>query len=192
MMNSICDIEFKDYSVSVASFKKACKYHNKINETFSCNNISPRGMCPHLFHKIYPYALALLYGAEISGLNSKQSIVISCPGLHKSISMEISRVRQNNLVEGIKNFLKEIAVKLNLHCNPLYYRVYMKVMEIKERCPYEHKKGETFEFNVGDSPEICPAAFDAMFPGLLKQSDNLSVVCPDHLGQVSFITRRRK
>lgn len=187
---AICDIEFQDQCVYVVDFKKACKYHSKRNEVLSKKSLSPKGMCPHLFHRVYPYALALLYNANLIELRQNRPITIVCPALKSSVSIEVYRERQNSLAEMTKNFLKGILVLLNLHCNPLYYRVFMKVIKTTGRCRYSHNENEIFEFNIGDSAELCPAAFDAIFPQMLKQEGNLPVMCPDHLGKVSFLIRK--
>lgn len=187
---NICDIDLKRCYVCVTDFKKPCKYHNKKGGIYNRKGLSPDGMCPHLFHKAYPYALALLYGARFKGAEENATIAVTCPALEDPISIEVYRIRQDGVTERIKNFLKELLVLLNLHCNPLYYRVYMKVIKASWGCRYNHREADVFEFNIGDSAEVCPAAFDAVFPQLVKQEGSLSIVCPDHLGKVSFRTGR--
>lgn len=185
-LRSICDIDCDNYQVIVDNFKHACKYHNKRKAVFLKGHLSSGGMCPHLFHKAYPYALALLYGANFRESKEENNLNIPCPALNSPITIKIYRVKQRGLIDRISNALKEVLIILGFHCNPLYYRVHMKVISADIGCNYNHSENDTFEFNIGNASELCPAAFDAIFPQLLRQGHRPMVVCPDHLGKVSF------
>ncbi len=186
----VCDLNISAQQACVTDFKKACKYHNRKGEVFSGNSLSCDGLCPHLFHRAYPYALALLYNSQFTDSSSRQ-LVIDCPSTINNVKLQVYRLKQGALGKRAINLLKKILVMFNIHCNPLEYRVFLKITSLADGCPCLHKPGQEFEFNSGNLAGLCPAAFDAIFAQLLKREDSAVVVCPDHIGNIKFILENK-
>ena len=64
-----------DRRLVVENCERHCGYH-KTGNRYDLNHITPSGLCPEAFHKIYPECLGLLYGGDFGGLDS---LKVSCP-----------------------------------------------------------------------------------------------------------------
>jgi uncharacterized repeat protein (TIGR04076 family) len=95
-------------------------------------------------------------------------------------------------------------------------RVMIKIIKKEGNCPCTYRDGDVFEFNPGNlqitkdmilslgyPKEICPAAFDSIYPFLgaylIRQKlpwankDFRSIIqCPDHNANVSFKIKNKQ
>lgn len=173
----MCDIHKPAYAVKVkvVSVAGRCKYHHKIGQEYNLTQLIPPGMCLDAFHVAYPYCLSLLYGAKFKWMDDKDSVIAQCPNPKGSVIMEIRRK--------IINHNKK--------------KIFIKIIEIRGRCMKGLKRGQIFKMNLGDYPQICPAAFDELYPYISilryggsipwsKEKDSCLVQCSDHLNIVTY------
>src|SRR3989338_3150185 len=141
-MNRIINPKVYGVKISVASIAGRCKYHRKVGQVYNLDDLAPHGMCLDAFHAAYPYCLSLLYGAKFKWMKNKKSVIAQGPNPKGAVVMEIRR-------KIISRNKKEILIK---------------VIEIKGVCRKGLKRGQIFKMNLGDFPEMCPAAFDILYP----------------------------
>ncbi|MFH1225470.1 MAG: hypothetical protein V1676_06735 [Candidatus Diapherotrites archaeon] len=176
------------FAVSVASMSKRCgKYHPKQGEVFDALRLAPKGLCLHAYHVLYPYALALLYGADLSALGSggRGSVVVRCPNGAATFEVCRSGKKGKKAIALLNRISKEIRpVDLPL------YGISMRVVSVHGHCPQKHRAGEKFglkEFNILGRKELCPAGFDAVFPLMFApRGAKLRARCPDSGANVVY------
>ncbi len=161
-------------TVKVVSIKGKCKYHKIIGQEYNLEQIAPSSMCLDAFHVVYPYGLSLTYGASFSWMEDKDSVIAQCPNKSNTVTFKIRRIR-----------LTEKKVRIEI-----------EVIDTKGGCRKKHRIGDKFIMNLGDFPEICPAAFDEIFPYIQilrfggrvgwEESGKVFVQCSDHLNTVTY------
>lgn len=178
---SICCNKGSKLKIKVVGKKGVCKYHD-IGQEFSMDEFVHGDFCWHAFHAIYPYALALTYDAEFTWMKEidPEQVIAQCPSVSNTV---IIQARRRRLDERLR-------------------KVDLEIVEVKGECPYGMKKGQKFEFNLGDFRGICPAGFNSLYPFLLSflQDEKISqcsepfvVRCPDHLNLIDYeITKEEK
>lgn len=170
MKNCTLYFELGRDSLRVTSLNKPCRYH-KFREVFLSSDISPDGLCPAAFAVLYPHCLSMLSRAKYPVVNNKEVCRIKCPG--KSGTVEFNLFRQPFKRRGLERsffYFKKI-VDFFIPVELIENKVYIEVTTASEDCPFSYTEGETFEFNIGDKKEICPAAFYSLYPFYLSILD---------------------
>lgn len=158
-----------------------CRYHKK-DQHYSQQQMVPRGLCIEAFHSIYPFALGLLYGAN------KNRFQVMCP--KGEVIFDVRREPVDS-IKKLKFHLKSLIDPF-YPVDPRKHKVLIKVVECKGICLKKHEGGQEFEFNQEKRTELCPAAFDSIFPYIYayetskKIPDYCSLSCQDHLTNVVF------
>lgn len=165
-----------------------CRYHRR-GFKYSPTQIVPKGLCPEAFHSIYPFALGLLYHANTSDKENRNSFLVRCP--EGSVIFEVRRVA--------KKFLKHLEFQLKKVISVFYsvdlreYDILISVVESGDECLRNHRVGQEFEFNQEKQSELCPAAFDSIFPFVyasVSSKENAPkdcfLSCQDHLTNIVF------
>jgi len=134
----------------------------------------PKGMCVEAFHNIYPYALGLLYNIN------QDKFKVRCP--KGNIVFEIRR-EQQDLIHKAKYHLKSLIDPI-YPVDPRNHRIFIKVAKLEGECLNNHKIGQEYEFNQDKQTELCPAAFDSIYPFICAGGNPLC--CQDHLTNVAF------
>lgn len=164
-----------------------CRYHRRHSDR-PINLIKPKGLCPEAYHQLYPVLFSMI-SAPYSELRSKP-MVMRCPGTKGNVQFELFRGPAKfsaRLINIIKHFVSMVYMT-----EIRKYRIYIKVKSITGSCPYQLKEGDIFEFNLDKGPEICPAAFNNVFPGFISRiydfsNKNIGVLaCPDHKTNILF------
>lgn len=178
----------------------SCKYHRETGKTYSFKDLVPEDFCPHAYFAAYPYCLSLLYGAIFSWMKKidENAVEAQCPAPHNPVVMKIWR----ELIPKDKRKTEKDEDKYNI-----YIEVIEKVKNSDkshkccERCAQTMKIGKMAEFNKGQLPGICPAAFNQMFPYLVAmesggkidwQNEDGSVIlpCPDNISKINFLIKK--
>lgn len=158
-----------------------CRYHRK-GQRYTSFQMAPGGLCIEAFHSIYPYALGLLYGVEA------ERFYVRCP--KGSVIFLVERKPAK--------FIPMLKYRIKALIDPFYpgdprkYQVSIKVFQLEAKCLKGHKEGEEFEFNQDNKNELCPAAFDSIYPFIYayKSSKKIpkgcSLCCQDHLTNIVF------
>lgn len=151
--------------------RKGCRYHREDSKTFSFKKLTPDGLCMHAFHAVYASCLELLYAP---GADCCEKIFV-CPDIDNAVRfMLITKGHahiKTRLINTIKYFLRSMGVP----CDYQLRRIFIKVIGAKRPCPLGHKKGDIFEFNLGEKDEICPASFESLYPAVYSL----------HMGQIN-------
>lgn len=138
-----------------------CGWSHPEGITYDPAGIYPDGICPFLYHSIYPYMLGLLYHADM------QAIWACCPAV-KSVNVRLYRETNGDK-------FPEIA--------PDWWVIYAKV-EAAPDCPHGHKQGDRLLFpTYNKSRFMCPAGFNNAFYFLDLEIphciDTQKLRCPD-------------
>jgi len=123
-----------------------CPWHgcHADGKEYSDNEILPRGICPFLYHSLYPYFLGLLYHADM------QDIWVCCPA-EKGVDVLIRREEPNHSFG---------------HVPPHWWVIYAEVVNVGE-CPNGHVLGQKLLFPMNDKlNHLCPAGLNNVFPFL--------------------------
>jgi len=138
--------------------KAQCPWHgcHPDGKEYTPDEIFPHGVCPYLYHSLYPYFLGLLYGAE-----EMQNIWVCCPAEHGVNCY----VRKDTMDDG-------------------WWTIYAEITSIGEGCPYNHYKGQTIIFPTGNKKQyLCPAGVNNIFPFLDLEVPSCinkkKIKCPD-------------
>jgi len=168
-----------DVKIKVVSVAGICKYHRRVGQEYNLSDLVPPGMCLDAFHVAYPYALSLLYGAKFKWMKDKDAVIAQCPNPKGAVVMEIRRKKLS-------------AVKK---------KILIKIIDVKGKCHMQLKKSQVFKMNLGDYPQICPEAFDDLYPYLCilryggtapwgKDKDFCLVQCADDVNKVTYELKR--
>jgi uncharacterized repeat protein (TIGR04076 family) len=179
--------DLKGVAVQAHLSKKKCGYCKSGKESYGSDGLVPKGFCPDAFYAVYPYLLAVLYDAKLTGEPFAENLIISCPNPHKPALVKVTfRPKKAkvilNLIEGLSRaigFPKDAIDKV----------VTLEVVSENQECGL--KKGDSFKVNIPNLKEVCPAAFFSMYPLInlcsrdIRQGaaqpggDTISFVCPD-------------
>jgi uncharacterized repeat protein (TIGR04076 family) len=151
----------------------------------------------------------LLFGASFHEKESrKDSLILKCPAVKNFVVMEIQKVPlpfKLKLLNILKKMVHPLYPAAIFNCG-----IRIKILETKGKCLNGHIVGDTFEFNLGNFQltskyvlnigyprELCPAAFDNLYPylGYVRWEGKLPwtpeaeinrIGCPDHKASVEF------
>jgi uncharacterized repeat protein (TIGR04076 family) len=177
--------DYKHLTVSVNKLENKCRYHDSYVSYYH-NNFAPPGLCPDIFHVAYPFALALLYDADFSGREKKDSVTVSCPN-NKGIKLMIKREERHfRLTLKFIKVLEKVFEKFFYPVDKIYNDISLTVVSTGGECPRKHQLNEKYYLNIRDKNVMCPATFSSLFPHLVLSSyggatDRL-IHCPDCQG----------
>lgn len=179
----------------------SCKYHRHIGQVYTLKDLAPLGICPHAYFAAYPYCLSLLYGATFSWMKKidKNAVEAQCPAPRNQVVMKIWR----ELIHKETRKTKKDEDKYNI-----YIKVINKLKNSDKdykccrTCKKTMKKGKKFEFNKGQFPGVCPAAFHQMLPYLLvlanggkldwqNEDKSITLSCPDNISEINFLIKKK-
>lgn len=157
--------------------QKLCQWHRKREgQTFKEEDILPNGVCPWLYHTLYPYFLAFLYGAKFD-FNEEGDVHVSCPAVEGVNTIVRKRDNDGTFDPRIGSDMKFV--------------IFGEVVKVKGHCPYGHKEGDRILFpTCMPQHYMCPAAFNNIFPFLDLEPpsciDKDHLRCPDWLVEIGF------
>jgi len=155
-----------------------CPWHgqNEEGKVYDSKGILPQGICPWLYHSLYPYFLGLFYNAKFA-YNEMGDCNVCCPAA-KGIDLVVKRRRNDG----------NIHPDVDKHWD---FVIFADVVKVHEDCPANHKVGDRFIFPTVMKKEfMCTAGFNHVFPLLdlerPKCLDKQAVRCPDWNNPVFF------
>lgn len=157
----------------------ACEWHGKAAENLQDEDILPHGVCPWLYHSVYPYFLGMLYGAKFD-YNDQGDVQVCCPAT-KGVDVVI-RKRDND-----GTFDPRIEPRMK-------FVIFAEVVNVRGDCPYAHRKGQRIPFPTSMPKHfMCPAAFNNVFPLMRLEPPECieprDVRCPDWANEKFFDIR---
>ena len=190
MTHPICSrmVEEKELNLKLVyeANDNRCRYHEKSsNDKYI--NIFSQGMCPIAYMNLYPtlFALHLNQNSAKLKINPKGHTVF-CPIGADGVQFKVYTKR---LKANLKAYLKMAIYWLANKIIPV--EVFSKTTHIEatsngKGCPLEIKTGDAFYFNLDHTDELCPAAFNSVYPFLDVVKNNFTAGCPDYRTHVSF------
>ena len=163
-----------------------CRYHSIEAEDKQVPLLS-QGMCPVAYLNLHPTLFAL-------HLNQNESLIkfdpkghqISCPLGSDGVTFKVHKTKAKlSLVERGGNLIRKMA---NIVMPVEFFDKHTHIEAVNEGkgCPLGIKKGDSFYFNLDQTDQFCPAAFNSVYPLLGKGANNFAVGCPDHETSVKF------
>jgi len=182
-------------TVSVDDVMTKCKYHRRIGQGYSIDEIAPPGLCRTMFYRAYPTSLAVLYHGKPKKFwlrrRGHDSYIVSCPA-SEGVEVKISSKEQLPMLIRMMKELLEEALKFFLRGYDAPFRqVALEVVKAGPACPKGYKIGQKFYFNTNNTEELCPAAFSSTYPYInylanMNRSSgeacSMQVHCPDFVG----------
>lgn len=135
-----------------------CPWHKNGQESgseYSDKSMFMSGVCPIMFHTLYPYFLGAVFGAKYH-YNKDGDCQVCCPA-ERGVDV-IVRVRPND-----GTFEKDV---------PIDWRdvIHAEVVAVHGACDYKHKVGDRFIFpTCAKTKYACPAGIHNLFPFLKIQ-----------------------
>lgn len=132
-----------------------CPWHKgnaENGKAYEASRMFPDGVCPIMWHTLYPYFLGALYGAKFT-YNEQGDCHVCCPA-EKSVDVLV-KVRPND-----GKFPGWV---------PADWRdvIHAEVVKVNGPCDYGHKVGDRFVFPTCKKTEFaCPAGVHNLFPFL--------------------------
>lgn len=168
-----------------------CRYHSKNADKKEVNILS-QGMCPVAYMNLYPalFALHLNHNESKLKINPREH-VIQCPLGSDGITFKVYTSKSEfSLMGYLRNLIRRTA---NLFIPVEMYDKSTRIEAINEGkgCAFGITKGKKFYFNLDHTDELCPAAFNSVYPFLDTKQPDLLVGCPDYRTHVSFSTEEK-
>ncbi|MFH1306017.1 MAG: TIGR04076 family protein [Candidatus Omnitrophota bacterium] len=187
--------------IRVSEIISPCRYHEKKDEKKDLR-LLPGGFCPHVFARIYPQVLAMMYGKSRSAETSEK-LGLFHPGTEEKIMLVLRKTFRTK-TPGVRTFrsvLKKACEAVSLPVDLLDYDLEIEVLKAgPDKCSLE--EGKKYTVNLRSKDFLCPAAFHVVYPYLLLASaghrmkwdseDNpVLSPCPDCAGAVYSLARKR-
>ncbi|HIF03703.1 MAG TPA: hypothetical protein EYQ84_10645 [Nitrospinaceae bacterium] len=181
-------VEEKDHQLKLVydANDNRCRYHEKSSGDKSINIFS-QGMCPIAYMNLYPTLFALHLNQEPNQLKiDPQNHVIYCPVGSDGVQFKVYTKRLKfNLRAYLKVAIYWLANKI-MPVEVFNKTTHIEVLSEGGGCPLNIKKGDNFYFNLDHTDELCPAAFNSVYPFLDVINNNFTAGCPDYRTHVSF------
>lgn len=150
----------KGMQVTATKSQRRCRYHRLDSEKYHLDQLSPDGLCMHAFHSAYATCLKFLYSDRCHNRES----VLMCPEARVSLRFKVMTADHSRLTERLRNKFKYYLRRIGIPCDYQSKRILIKIISSQSPCPKGHQAGDTFEFNLGNKSEICPASFESLYP----------------------------
>ena len=159
--------------------KTGCAWHGQHQDTgkvYRDDEIFTSGVCPIMFHTLYPYFLGAEFGARY-GYNEQGDCQVCCPA-EKSVDVLVKvRPYDEKFEEGVPKDWRDV--------------IHAEVIKVNGHCPYDHKVGDRFVFpTCMKKSSACPAGIYNLFPFLDIETPSCinkeKLRCPDWLENVYF------
>lgn len=159
--------------------KTECAWHKAEQETgrvYTKDGLLTSGVCPIMFHTLYPYFLGAVFGAKYA-YNDRGDCQVCCPA-KKGVDV-IVKVRpwDDKMPEEVPSDWRDV--------------IHAEVVNVNGPCDYDHKVGDRFIFPTClREKSACPAGFYNLFPFLDIETptciDKSNLRCPDWLENVNY------
>ena len=135
--------------------KTSCPWHKNEQETgwvYTVRDIFTSGVCPIMFHTLYPYFLGAVFGAKYH-YNKDGDCQVCCPAEHGVDVIVKVRHSDGTFGGGVPDDWRDV--------------IHAEVIAVHGNCDYKHKVGDKFVFPTCMKTKFaCPAGINNMFPFL--------------------------
>jgi uncharacterized repeat protein (TIGR04076 family) len=186
----LCDLMVEERDLDLKATFDAndnrCRYHSTETDNKQVPLLS-QGMCPAAYLNMYPTLFALHLNQDESQIKFKlEGHQVQCPLGSKGISFKVHRSKLKlGPIDRGKNLIRKMA-NIVMPVELFDKRTHIEVVDEGQGCPLGIKKGDSFYFNLDQTDEFCPAAFNSVYPLLGKKNNNFLVGCPDYRTNVRF------
>lgn len=154
---------FGQGAVTLKAFHRRCRYHKRpIRDNYDFSRLTTPGLCPDLFHVVYPSVLARIYEGGLRVLADPAEEEFVCPQSGASVRLRLRR--RPRKAAGAQVFALNALRMLGRYADWPFYDIIMEIVDGSPSCPRGHKPGQRFLLNLGSQPTLCPAAFDVFYP----------------------------
>lgn len=177
-------IENKKSKIKIIPKNRRCRYHRSKRDIPFFKAV-PDGFCVEAFHASFPAAFAML---STDRNLFKNGCKVICPA--GMCRFELNRKPLLNILLLLRQ-LAHWVISFVYPIEVLWWKTSIKVLESAD-CPYDFKIGSEYEINVGQTDDLCPAAFNNVYPSIIKnifngnRPHNYQLACPDHKTNVSI------
>jgi len=135
------------------------------------SELFPNHVCPILYHTLYPYFLALLYGAKFT-FNEQGDCNVACPAEFGVDTIVKMRKNDGSYPKPVPDFWRDV--------------IHAEVVSVHGTCPYNHKVKDVIVFPTCAKEDFaCPAGINNVFPFVnpieLSCINRKRLRCPDSL-----------
>ena len=193
MTSFLCDIAKKEKGKTVFVYDvndNRCRYHRRRTkgETQPLLRSFP---CSLTFSYLYPALFSFHCGQRtVRVKDNRIEQRVRCAAQEHGLEFTLSyRNRTGSIVNW---FLKYVARLINRFI-PFEQRDFFvdyRVTRVDEPCPLGIKAGDMFTFNVDNVDEICPAAFQSVYPFQQFMESKCLVGCPDYRTHVRYLASK--
>jgi len=188
-------IKFPRIKVTVKNVYEECSHGLKVGDSFIFEDFTkaPAGFCEGATSALFPCLYALSFGACFPFEENQRSIHTTCPDGGK-VDFFSEVIEEGDI--------KPCFVDKEKHTGPNPRKMIISVDEVKGKCFYNYKKGDSFEVKGLRTIEgFCGAAYHTLFPVLFalnfggtypfEENDNSlsTITCPDG-GNIRFKVTR--
>ncbi len=178
-------------AVSCDTIRNPCRYHPR-PVRYDARRLLPGNCCPHVFARIYPQVLAVMYGAEVDNVQT-----VPAPGNKGSLKLKIEKTPANRAWPWriISNAVDTAFSRLFHPLDRIDYTLAVKVLSADPGETGGMRPGDCCDVNLKSPAYLCPAGFYSLYPYLLlaaaggkmawsESGTNLHIPCPDCAGVV--------
>lgn len=150
----------------MSEFKKICKFCNSTNvnflngdKRFALKDILPDGVCPLVFHSVYPYMLTLSTGGWFNWVDYNEHVIVNCPSPN-GIAMYVKAPRGK-----LQDFIE------------------IEVMQQNDKCYMEYELRKVFRFNTSSKDMLYLNFLYRIIPLIITRKNELG---SDELVELSY------
>jgi len=85
--------KFYPIKIKVLSQKGTCVSGHKVGDEFTCNGVTPGGLCAFAFDSMFSFLSTLMFGGEFFWSDDKDAVEVACPDAENPVVFELRRVR---------------------------------------------------------------------------------------------------
>ncbi len=175
------ELKFPKLLVSISKIREKCYQGYKEGDKFIFQDFTktPQGFCQGAATVLFPCLYALTFGAEFPFEENPRSIHTSCP--------------DGGRVEFFTQVLTEAGEieigKKQEQIGPKPKKMILSVEEVRGRCFYGYKAGDTFEITGLSTPKnFCGGAYNALFPVFFALNFGAKYPFTEDGGTISRVT----
>lgn len=152
------------------------KEHQGEGKVYSADEIFTSGVCPIMFHTLYPYFLGALFGAKYA-YNERGDCQVCCPA-EKGVDVVVKmRPNDGKFEPGVPADWRDV--------------IHADVVAVNGPCDYNHKVGDRFVFPTCMKKSFaCPAGVYNLYPFLKIETPKCinpeRLRCPDWLENIYY------
>ena len=157
-----------------------CRYHRARQMGRQVELVEP-GMCPLAFAGLYPSLFARHCNRARQGESTRY-----CPAGENGVLFRVWTEKKPFTLSGgsidlARRFLN-LLTPVEVHDRIIRFEAADK----GTACPLALKPGDGFSFNISRAGEMCPSAFNSVYPLINDKARESLYSCPDHKVQVRF------